>query len=236
MNRLKSFIKILGLYFATSIFSGCSTDININDYIDNKKTLSLIITKQDSTTRLSTSEKFEIAINSDKYKKLVQWGNENLSGWQWTPVSYIGDICVVQEDFSLLYTIKGQSVILSFTDKDGKPNQYAKTIKQGELDFLAGGQFSKENWEKTSDLGLHPNREAMVNDLLTNYKLKGIHYNDLVKMLGQPDFWEPSERVIYYGIATNYGLDIDPTGLKALSFEFNADSIITDYTISESTK
>lgn len=236
MKKLKNFIKILGLYFATSIFSGCSTDININDYIDKNKSLSLIVTTQDSATGLSTSENFEIAINSDKYKKIVQWGNENINGWQWTPVSYIVNICIVQGDFRLLYTRGGQSIVLAFTDKEGKPKQYTKTIKQGELDFLVGGQFSKENWGKTSDLGMHPNREAMVNDLLTNYKLKGIHYKDLVKMLGQPDFWEPSERIIYYGIATNYGLDIDPTGLKSLGFEFNADSIIVDYKISESTK
>ena len=95
-------------------------------------------------------------------------------------------------------------------------------------------KWNEQDWKKTTDLGQHPHREAMVEDLLQNHKLTGLHYNSLIQKLGPPDFLEPEDRSISYGLATNYGLDIDPTGLRSLQFHFDNDSIIVDFKIIES--
>lgn len=136
MKKITNTLTIFGLFILTSFFTGCSTDININDYIDKNVSLKLVINKNDNSTGLTTSANFEIAVNSDKYKKLIHWGNENVSGWHWTPASYNADIFVGQGNFRLLQTLNGNGVVISFTDKDGKPRQYTKAINKGELDFL----------------------------------------------------------------------------------------------------
>lgn len=74
----------------------------------------------------------------------------------------------------------------------------------------------------------------MYKDLLTNYKLKGISYKQLVNLIGEPgkDFsGEPNE--IYYEILTDYGFDIDPVKSKTLIFKFDSDSIIVDFELKE---
>lgn len=99
-----------------------------------------------------------------------------------------------------------------------------------------GRKFDKNSWQKTTDLGVHPEREKMLSDLTENHILKGLQYSELVSKLGEPDFWEPENKTIYYGLANNYGSDIDPTGQRALKFQFSSDSIITKFEIIESSQ
>lgn len=128
MKQIKRTLTIFGLLILTSVFTGCNTDININDYIDKNFSLKLSIG--------NPLDHVDILVNSDKYKRLVQWGNENLNGWQWTPASYIADIFVGQGNFRLLVLSKSNGVVIGFTDKNGKSRQYINKIKKGELDFL----------------------------------------------------------------------------------------------------
>lgn len=97
-------------------------------------------------------------------------------------------------------------------------------------------KFNQDDWQNTSDLGRHPLREKMLKDLTENHKLKGLHYADLIKKLGQPDFWEPENSAIYYGLAINYAADLDPTGQRVLQFKFSSDSIITNFLILDATQ
>lgn len=97
-------------------------------------------------------------------------------------------------------------------------------------------KFNSDDWQRTSDPGLHPHRERMVNDLIMNHHLKGLHYHVLIQKLGQPDFWEPENKTFYYGLAVNYSVDLDPTGQRALQFKFSSDSLITDFEILEATQ
>ncbi len=136
MKKVNVFFPILGLIILTSILSGCMEDININKYIDKNIPLKLTIFKKNDSTGLTTTNNFEIAINSDKYKKIIEWGNQNTTEWQSTPASYIADIYVGQSNFRLLYILGNDGVLIGFTDEDGKPKQYTKTIKKGDLDFL----------------------------------------------------------------------------------------------------
>lgn len=126
---MKKIIVILGLLSLTFTFFGCRQHIDINDYIDQKLPLELKIGNQ-------LEQPDTIKVNSDKYRKLVDWGKTNKDDWESTPVSYIADIYVGQGNFRLLYSPGKGGVVIGFTDKQGNPKQYSKRIKKGELDFL----------------------------------------------------------------------------------------------------
>jgi len=91
--------------------------------------------------------------------------------------------------------------------------------------------FDKNGWLKTGDLGSHPDRAAMVDDLIKNHKLTGLTYYELTNKLGQPNGSDST--TLFYDIRTEYGTDIDPTDGSSLVFYFNSDSIIVDYKLNE---
>ena len=136
MIRIRNYLSIIGLLILFSFLSACSIDININDYFDKNAPFNLAITKTDKSTGFSSTSNFEISVNTDKFKKIIQWGNENVDGWKWAPASYQLSICLGQGDFRLLSNLGSEGVVIGFTDKVGKARQYSKTIKKGSLDFL----------------------------------------------------------------------------------------------------
>ena len=81
-------------------------------------------------------ERIEIAPNSDKFIKLTNWTENNKTGWETTPASYVSEVFVGQGNFRLLYTTGTDGVVIGFTDRENIPKQYSKKIKKGELDFL----------------------------------------------------------------------------------------------------
>lgn len=95
-------------------------------------------------------------------------------------------------------------------------------------------KFEKAGWEYQGDLGMYPNREKMLKDLIENHKLKGLTYRELIAKIG-PDqnFRSGYDTCIFYSIVTYYGRDIDPLFTKNLVFKFNKDSIVIDYEIKE---
>ena len=133
MKKCPQFIILL---LFTSILSSCGTTVNINDYIDTNVPLTLIVWKRNITTGQSTSDSFTIAVNSVKYKKIIQWSKENTSDWKLTPASYNTEIVLTQNNFRLLYTTKTDGVVIGFKDKTNKERQYSKKIKKSELDFI----------------------------------------------------------------------------------------------------
>ena len=82
------------------------------------------------------SEQFEIPANSDKFVKLTQWAENNTTGWETTPASYVAEVFVRQGNFRLLYTTGTEGVVIGLTDRKNIHKQYSKKIKKGELDFL----------------------------------------------------------------------------------------------------
>jgi len=126
---MKKRIAIIGLFILIFTFFGCRQHIDINDYIDLKLPFELKIRNQ-------LEQPDTIKVNSDKYRKLVDWGKANKDDWESTSVSYIADIYVGQGNFRLLYLPGKDGVVIGFTDKNGKPKQYTKKIKKGELNFL----------------------------------------------------------------------------------------------------
>ena len=129
-------MKYLFLVTTTCILASCSSTINMNDYIDKNSSFTLTLKSRDKMTALTKSTQTDIAVNSKKYLNLIKWINNNESGWQWTPASYITNVSLEQGSFRLLYMTGMDAVVISFIDKENKARQYSKPIKKGELNFL----------------------------------------------------------------------------------------------------
>jgi hypothetical protein len=130
MKQTNIIFIILSLLTITS----CSTEVNIEKYVDLNSALTLTVNKTNDQTGLTESETKKIEPNSEKFKKLIEWGNNNLDNWKSSPASYLTKVAVTQNDFRLLYN--QDFVVIGFIDTDGKAQQYTKTVKKGELDFL----------------------------------------------------------------------------------------------------
>ena len=76
-----------------------------------------------------------------------------------------------------------------------------------------------------------PYRKKMVNDLVSNYKLEGLTYKELVDLLDSPQGSDGNS--IWYYVDEDYGNDIDPVYSKSLIFYLDKDSIITGFKIKE---
>jgi hypothetical protein len=93
-------------------------------------------------------------------------------------------------------------------------------------------KFDKVAWSESEDPAFPPShRKNMIKDITSNYKLIGIKYNDLVRLLGVPNF--RNSGIIGYDVDIDYGSDIDPVYIKNLLFTFSKDSVITSFKIHE---
>lgn len=93
-------------------------------------------------------------------------------------------------------------------------------------------KFDKVKWRTREYTEAPPEgRKRMLNDLITNYKLKGLKKSELVDLLGEPNYGDDS--MISYLIEEDYGTDIDPIYTKFLQFTFNKDSIIEGFRVDE---
>ena len=118
------------------ILSSCSTDIELEDYLDMSAPFILTSNTTNIETGLTECKSEMLEVNSEKWKKLIYWGNMNREGWTPSPASHIGDVYVLQGDFRLIHTRDSKGVVIAFTDKEGNPKQYMNVIEKGELSFL----------------------------------------------------------------------------------------------------
>ena len=88
--------------------------------------------------------------------------------------------------------------------------------------------FNKIGWNEYADgVSCPPLRDLMLNDLLTNHKIIGLTYQQLLLKLGQADNNEFTKSgILRYQISAEYTWG-DIVHIKALDFYFNADSVIT---------
>jgi hypothetical protein len=94
-------------------------------------------------------------------------------------------------------------------------------------------KFNRAQWND-GDIEIYPYRDAMLNDLFTNYHLKGMSYRQLTKLLGEPSRWENVNiDSPYYVINTDYGNDIDPVYTKTLTIYLDKDSVVASYKVKE---
>ncbi|MCW3125408.1 MAG: hypothetical protein JWO03_1066 [Bacteroidetes bacterium] len=130
MKKSKKTILTISLLALILTLSNCNQCINAVSYIDNTKPLNFTSNFQGAS---------EIAVNSDKFKRLTQWLSGNSCGWQPSPASYASTgVCVSQQNnFRLLYWKGTDEVVIGLIDKGNSSKQYSKRISKGELDFLA---------------------------------------------------------------------------------------------------
>ena len=87
-------------------------------------------------------------------------------------------------------------------------------------------KFDKMKWAEVADLMTFPNRKSMIDDLIKNFPLKGENYNNIVSLLGQPQFPIDSTMAIGYKIDEDYGGNIDPIYTQILLVYFDKDSTV----------
>ncbi|TDH26900.1 hypothetical protein EXU57_08830 [Segetibacter sp. 3557_3] len=95
-------------------------------------------------------------------------------------------------------------------------------------------KFEKSAWNEKGDLGIYPNRDKMLKDIMNNHRLRGLTYTQLVELLGEPeDYSDVNPNTVYYNVVTEYGRDIDPVYLKNLEIGLSSDSVVIDVNIKE---
>jgi hypothetical protein len=73
----------------------------------------------------------------------------------------------------------------------------------------------------------------MIDDLTKNYALKGKKYHEIVELLNIPQGKGDNDLQIFYDVDVDYGSDIDPVYSKALSIQFDKDSIVKTFEVQE---
>ena len=132
-------MKFRNIFFFLLVLgtTSCKTDINVFDYFD--KTAPFNFHKKDSVLNITDLSGREISPGNAIYLDFVKWLENNKSGWQSTPASFVSEAFIDQNNFRFLYLKDGSGVII-FIDKENKVRQYSKLIKKGDLIFL-----TKEN-------------------------------------------------------------------------------------------
>jgi hypothetical protein len=92
-------------------------------------------------------------------------------------------------------------------------------------------KFDKTKWTTKDDLD-YTMRDAMLSDLISNHKLKGLTYQQLIDSLGEPANYGESKDSVYYDIVVNYGY-LDPKSGKYLVLPLNKDSVVTGFKVVE---
>ncbi len=79
----------------------------------------------------------------------------------------------------------------------------------------------------------YPHRDLMIDDLINNRQIKGLKYQELVKLLGEPQRnWQSDSNQYYYQIVEDYGMDIDPVYTKNLMIRLR-DSVVCEIKLQE---
>jgi len=94
-------------------------------------------------------------------------------------------------------------------------------------------KFDKEKWAEVADLMTFTNRKSMLDDLTKNIPLKGRNYQDIVSLLGHPQYPIDSTMEIGYKIDEEYGSDIDPIYTQTLLLQFDKDSTVKSFKVQQ---
>lgn len=131
-----SFIKVALLVMLTLLVISCSSEIEAIKHLDPEEAFTLHYSPP-GVSDVSSIKDVEIAIDSEKHKRLIAWFESNAEGWQRQPniISYNIEVMVSQKDLALLYWLNGKSAVLLITE-GVETKEYAKELKPNELNFL----------------------------------------------------------------------------------------------------
>ncbi len=96
-------------------------------------------------------------------------------------------------------------------------------------------KFDKEKWRDGDGIS-YKMRDRVLEDLLANYKLVGMNYKDVIRLLGKPDdtaHLKTSYEII--NTLAEYNPKNKPVYKKNLELYFNKDSIVTRTAVYEHT-
>ena len=92
-------------------------------------------------------------------------------------------------------------------------------------------KFDKNGWQSGGATGYPPpSRKEMLKDLLSNYRLKGLSYRQIINLLGEPNGIDNS--TVFYDIALRYDM-IDIDYAKSLLIVLDKDSIAREVKVYE---
>jgi hypothetical protein len=93
-------------------------------------------------------------------------------------------------------------------------------------------KFDKVKWTTKEFPEAPPQqREGMLQDLTTNYKLVGLQRNKVIDLLGSPDY--ANDTTLTYEITGDYGSDIDPVAGKYFDLILNKDTVVVSTKVRE---
>lgn len=91
--------------------------------------------------------------------------------------------------------------------------------------------FEKSKWNESDD-GSYKYRESMAKNLMETHLKKGMTYQQLTDLIGNPEnFANLEPNIIGYTLMVDYGWDIDPVETKTLIIELTADPLVKYYKI-----
>ena len=91
--------------------------------------------------------------------------------------------------------------------------------------------FELSKWNESVD-GFYKYRESMAQELMENHLEKGMTYQQLTDLIGEPEnIANLKHNTIGYKLMEDYGLDIDPVETKTLMIELTNDSLVQDFKI-----
>lgn len=89
-------------------------------------------------------------------------------------------------------------------------------------------RFDSEKWnEKGVDWQLAENREKMVSDLITSDTLMGMGTDQIILLLGEPEF--KNEKTLEFLIREKHSWNIDPDYIKYLIVEIDGNGKAKNY-------
>ncbi|MFY0629847.1 MAG: hypothetical protein JXR05_05660 [Flavobacteriaceae bacterium] len=92
-------------------------------------------------------------------------------------------------------------------------------------------RFDSETWITVD--GLHKgHRIAMLNDLINNYLIFDMKYEEVVKLIGKPDRLDKETSNKVYLVEEKFGI-IDPNGHVYLELKFNKENALEKWQIVE---
>ncbi|WP_375561480.1 hypothetical protein ACE193_02680 [Bernardetia sp. OM2101] len=106
------------------LLSSCTTDLTNENLVNTSEPFVLTINTTDSETGLTESKSIKIEVNSEKWKKIVEWMNNNQEGWHQDYASHTGVDYLSQDNFGLAYRKNSEGVLLMFSDKNNQPKQF----------------------------------------------------------------------------------------------------------------
>lgn len=108
---------------------------------------------------------------------------------------------------------------------------------QKKIECVKELKFDKSLWLKNQQKDCYKDREKMLYNLLDNYKIKGLKYSEIEKLLGSAEIVSTSHsKYITYSVTTKKDSTIDQKYYKELIIFLDRDSIVESIMIAKSDK